>query len=165
MGYTKVVFKRLKALSLELPENPPPPAGEYAAYRLHAGFGFLAAQTSGYEGRFIGSVGHAISLEQGRLAAQTAALNALSRIHQALSGFDRLVTLLHVAGHVASAPDFFDQPEVLDGASRLFNDVLGERGRHSRTAYGVPQLPKRMTVELEITFAYDGCSSKPTVLF
>src|SRR5215813_13200109 len=147
MSYTQEVFKRLKALSLALPENPPPPAGEYSVYRLHAGFGFLAAQTSGYDGRFKGSVGHAISLEQGRLAAQTAALNALSRIHQALSGFDRLVTLLHVAGHVASAPDFFDQPEVLDGASRLFNDVLGERGRHSRTAYGVPQLPKRMTVE------------------
>jgi len=47
MSYTKEVFKRLEALPLELPENPPPPAGEYAAYRLHAGLGFLAAQTSG----------------------------------------------------------------------------------------------------------------------
>ena len=154
MSYTKEVLQRLEALSLELPESPPPPAGEYAAYRLYAGLGFLAAQTSGYDGRFTGPVGQAISFEQGRLAAQTAALNALSRIHQALSGFDRLVSLLHVAGHVASAPDFFDQPEVLDGASRLFNDVLGQRGCHSRTAYAAPQLPKRIAVELEITFAY-----------
>lgn len=165
MSYSKEVFKRLRARSLELPKNPPPPAGEYAAYRLHAGFGFLAAQTSGYDGRFRGSVGDAISTEQGRLAAQTAALDALSRIHQALSGFDRLVSLLHVAGHVASAPGFFDQPEVLDGASRLFNDVLGERGRHSRTAYAVPQLPKRITVELEITFAYDACAPRAMALF
>ena len=153
-SYTEEVLQRLATLSLQLPSSPPPPAGEYVSFRLHAGFGFLAAQTSGYDGRFTGAIGKALSLEQGRLAAQAAALNALSRIREALSGFDRLVGLLHVAGHVASAPDFFDQPEVLDGASRLFNFVLGERGRHSRTAYAAPQLPKRMAIELEITFAY-----------
>jgi len=154
MSYTREVFQRLQSLSLKLLSNPPPPAGAYFGFRLHAGFGFLAAQTSGYDGRFTGAVGNEISLEQGKLAAQTAALDALSRIHQALSGFDRRVGLPHVAGHVASAPDFFEQPEVLNGASRLFNFVLGERGRHSRTAYAAPQLPKRITIELEITFAY-----------
>jgi enamine deaminase RidA (YjgF/YER057c/UK114 family) len=81
-------------------------------------------------------------------------LNALGRIHEALGGFDRLVGLLHVAGHVASADDFRDQPEVLDGASRLFAEVLLERGSHSRTAYPSPRLPKNISIELEITFAY-----------
>jgi enamine deaminase RidA (YjgF/YER057c/UK114 family) len=64
------------------------------------------------------------------------------------------LALLHVAGHVASADDFRDQPEVLDGASRLFAEVLLERGSHSRTAYPSPRLPKNISIELEITFAY-----------
>jgi hypothetical protein len=93
-------------------------------------------------------------LTQGQEAAQRTALDALARIHQALDGFDRLVGLLHMAGHVCSAPDFFDQPEVLDGASRIFNHALGDRGQHTRTAYAPTQLPKRITIELEITFAY-----------
>jgi len=152
--FTNEVIIRLAELGLELPKNPPPPAGNYAPFRLHAGIGFLAAQTSGYDGKFSGQVGSALTLTQGQEAAQRTALNALARIHQALDGFDRLVGLLHVAGHVCSSPDFFDQPEVLDGASRVFNYALGDRGRHSRTAYAPTQLPKHITIELEITFAY-----------
>ncbi len=154
LNFTNDVIVRLAELGLELPQNPPPPAGDYAPYRLYAGIGFLAAQTSGYDGKFNGQVGSALTLLQGQAAAQRAALNALARIHQALDGFDRLVGLLHVAGHICSAPDFFDQPEVLDGASRVFNHALGDRGRHSRTAYAPTQLPKQIAIELEITFAY-----------
>ncbi|TYQ27781.1 RidA family protein [Pseudanabaena sp. UWO311] len=153
-NFTNDVIARLAELGLELPQNPPSPAGDYAPFRLHAGIGFLSAQTSGYDGKFSGQVGSVLTLTQGQEAAQKAALNALSRIHQALDGFDRLIGLLHVAGHVCSAPDFFDQPEVLDGASRVFNHVLGDRGLHSRTAYAQTHLPKHITIELEITFAY-----------
>jgi YjgF/chorismate_mutase-like, putative endoribonuclease len=152
--FTNDVIVRLSELGLELPKNPPPPAGDYAPFRLYAGIGFLAAQTSGYDGQFSGQVGGVLTLPQGQDAAQRAALNALARIYQALDGFDRLVGLLHVAGHVCSAPDFFDQPEVLDGASRIFNHALGDRGQHSRTAYAPIHLPKHITIELEITFAY-----------
>jgi hypothetical protein len=153
--YTDSVIHRLTELGLTLPQNPPPPAGDYAPYRLHAGIGFLAAQTSGYDGKFVGLVGrNGLSLELGQAAAQIAALDALARIYQALAGFDRLEGLLHVAGHVASAADFFDQPEVLNGASRVFNYALGDRGQHSRTAYAPTHLPKNITIELEITFAY-----------
>jgi hypothetical protein len=152
--FTDDVIVRLAELGLELPQNPPPPAGDYAPFRLHGGIGFLAAQTSGYDRKYNGRVGEMLTLSQGQQAAQTAALSALARIYQALDGFDRLVGLLHVAGHVCSAPDFFDQPEVLDGASRVFNHALGERGRHSRTAYAPTLLPKQISIELEITFAY-----------
>jgi len=71
------------------------------------GTGYLAAQVPGYgpEG-MTGRVGVELSVDQGRRAAERAALNALGRIHEALGGFDRLVGLLHVAGHVASADDF-----------------------------------------------------------
>jgi len=154
-GFTAQVLERLSARGLSLPRDLPKPAGLYAPFRLHNGTGYLAAQVPGYgpEG-LTGRIGIELSLEQGQRAAERAALNALGRIHQALGGFDRLIGLLHLAGHVASADDFRDQPEVLDGASRLFNDVLFERGAHSRTAYPAPRLPKNVSIELEITFAY-----------
>ena len=152
--FTIEAIQRLAELGMALPQDPPPPAGDYAPYRLFNGIGFLAAQTSGYDGSFQGQVGRDLTLEQGQKAAERAALNALTRIYQALDGFERLVGLAHVAGHVCSAPDFFDQPDVLNGASRLFHNVLGERGRHSRTAYAPTQLPHRITIELEITFAH-----------
>jgi len=154
MDFTAQVLTTLEALGLELPGNPPAPGGDYVPFRLHNGMGFLAAQTSGPGEEFRGRVGEGLTLEEGQRAAEQAALNALARIHQALGGFDRLVGLLHVAGHVSSAADFYDQPEVLDGASWVFNQVLGERGAHSRTAYAASHLPKRLSIELEITFAY-----------
>jgi hypothetical protein len=95
-----------------------------------------------------------LTFEQGRLAARVSALNALGRLRQALGGFDRLVGLLHMAGHVASSDDFLDQPGILDGASELLVPALGERGQHSRTAYAAARLPKDIPIELEITFVY-----------
>jgi enamine deaminase RidA (YjgF/YER057c/UK114 family) len=144
----------LHALGLKLPDSPNAPGGHYQPYRLHGGIGFLAAQTPGANMRYRGQVGKDLSLEDGKKAAELAALNALVRIYQALGGYERFVGLLHVAGHVASAEGFGDQPEVLDGASDLFHAVFAERGKHSRTAYAPLQLPKNLSIELEITFAY-----------
>lgn len=147
------VLARLVELGITLPADPPKPAGLYEPYRLYNGIGFLAAQVPGYTPELLGRIGAELSSDEGVAAARLAAVNALARIQQALGGFDRFVGLLHVAGHVASAPDFHDQPLILDGASQLFLDVLGERGKHSRTAYA-PALPLGVCVELEITFGY-----------
>ena len=155
MSFTQEVIARLAQRGLVLPTDLPKPAGSYEAFRLRDGLGFLAAQVPGYgAGSLPGRVGHELTIDQGRAAAAMAALNALGRLHQALGGFDRLDGLLHVAGHVASADSFWDQPEVLDGASELFAFALGERGRHTRTAFAVPRLPKNISIELEINFGY-----------
>lgn len=155
MNFSTAVHARLSERGLRLPARMPKPAGLYVPWRLHNGIGFLAAQVPGYgAGTFPGRVGHELTLEQGRAAAVMAALNALGRINQALDGFDRLEGLLHIAGHVASSDAFWEQPEVLDGASELLNFVLAERAPHTRTAFPVPRLPKNISVELEITFAY-----------
>ncbi|MEV0394203.1 RidA family protein [Polymorphospora rubra] len=155
MTFTEEALARLTGLGLRLPPDPPPPAGAYLPYRLHNGMGFLAAQVSGSgPDALTGRIGQDLSAEQGQLAARAAGLNALARLHQALDGFERLECLLHVAGHVASADTFRDQPMVLDGASRLFTDVLGDRGGHTRTAFSPARLPHDVCVELEITFAY-----------
>jgi len=149
------VESRLAELGLVLPTELPPPAGAYEPFRLINGWGSLAAQVPGY-GPDVpqGRVGAELTVEQGRLAARMCALNALARIDQALGGFDRLVGLLHVAGHVASSEDFLEQPGVLDGASELLAAALGERGQHTRTAYPAARLPKDIAIELETTFVY-----------
>jgi len=156
MNSTKDVEQRLQEHGYTLPSAPPQPAGLYEPFRLHGGIGFLAAQVPGYEVEWLGRVGEQLTPEKGQQAAARAALNALSRIREALGGFERLAGLLHVAGHVASADNFRDQPWVLDGASRLFRAALLERGRHTRTAFAPLNLPRNISVELEITFAYQG---------
>lgn len=155
MTFTQEVVARLAQRGLELPTDLPMPLGHYVPFRLHGGLGFLAGQVPGYgPGSLPGRVGQELTFEEGRRAAAMAALNALGRLHEALGGFDRLEGLLQVGGHVASADDFRDQAEVLDGASELFAFALGERGRHTRTAYAAQRLPKNLSIELEIVFGY-----------
>jgi enamine deaminase RidA (YjgF/YER057c/UK114 family) len=154
--FTEQVLQRLRERNLALP-TPSPPAGAYEPFRLDRGTGYLAAQLPSRDGKYVllGRVGEELTSEQGREAAQLAALNAMARIHQALDGFDRLRGLLRVDGFVASAEGFFDQPQVLDGASELFLFALGERGKHARTAFAPPRLPKNNSVELIVTFAFE----------
>jgi len=152
---TAGVTARIRELGLELPV-PPAPAGSYVPVRLHEGVGWVSAQVPVRGGRveYAGRVGDELTPEQGRAAAELAALNTLARIHEALGGFDRLRGLLRVEGHVASADEFRDQPAVLDGASDLFRKVLGEAGVHARSAFGPPSLPWDCAVELVVTFSY-----------
>jgi enamine deaminase RidA (YjgF/YER057c/UK114 family) len=152
---TEDVLRRLHEHGLELPE-PGPPAGAYEPFRLHAGVGYLAAQLPSRAGRyvFLGRVGAELTPEEGYKAAQLAALGGLSRIRQALGGFERLVGLLRVDGWVASVDGFIDQPKVLDGASDVFLLALGDRGKHARTAFAPTRLPRDNSIELVVTFAY-----------
>ena len=75
----------------------------------------------------------------------------LAQIRAALGSFERLEQLARVEGHVASAPGWNNAPRVLDGASDLFVAVLGERGRHTRTAFTPASLPLNLAVELTVT--------------
>ena len=102
---------------------------------------------------FTGRIGAELTPEQGRAAAELAALNVLAQIEKALPGWDTFGGLLRVEGFVASARGFTNQPEILDGASRLFTEVLGERGQHSRAAFSVDQLPLDAPIELVVMFA------------
>ena len=155
-NYSESVIHRIKSLGLELPKDMPKPAGMYEPYILNRGTGILAAQVSGYDNpKMLGRVGKEVSEEMGIKAAELAGLFALGRIHQALGGFEKLTTLLHVAGHVSSADDYLDQPKILDGASKLFLTTLKEKGKHTRTAFHHSRLPKNIVVELHITFAYN----------
>ena len=155
MNFDRHVRERLVDLGLALPV-PPPPAGSYEPFILERGTGYLSAQVPP-KGSAVatGRVGAELTPEQGYEAARLAALNALARIDQALGGFERLRTLLRVEGHVASVDTFRNQPRVVDGASELFLAVLGERGKHARTAFAPSRLPWDVSIELAITFSYE----------
>lgn len=141
--------------AFELASLPPPaaPAGHYSAYVLLGEWLFLSGQfpREGARLPWVGRVGAELSEAEAGHAARLAALNVLAQISAALGGFERVVGLARVEGHVAAAPDWDNAPAVLDHASRLFCEVLGERGRHARSAFVAPRLPLDAPVELVVT--------------
>ena len=86
-------------------------------------------------------------------AAKVCALNALAVLKAELGSLDRIERILTVTGFVASAPDFEQQPAVVDGASHVLHAVFGDAGRHTRSAIGVAALPRRGSVEIEVIAA------------
>jgi enamine deaminase RidA (YjgF/YER057c/UK114 family) len=151
---TSEVLARLRARGLELP-SPTKTGGAYSPVIVRGRQGTVAAQFPIRDGErlLLGRVGIELTEAQGRAAAELAGLNVLAHLHAHLNGFERLDGLLHVSGHVASAPDFQRQPQVLDGASELFRHALGEAGDHTRSAFAPPRLPWDLSVELVVTFA------------
>ena len=151
------VEDRLAKLALQLPA-PARPAGNYRPAMLASGLPFISGQLPLFNGelKYPGRVGAELSEAEGGEAARLAALNVLAQIKAALSGFDRLVSLVRVDGHVSSAPGWTNQPRVLDYASDLFREALGKKGAHARTAFASPQLPLNASIELVVTAVVAG---------
>ena len=145
---------RLAQLGLTL-YGPHPPHDPLDAVVVHDGVARTSGQLPRIQGTLtcLGRLGDDVSVEEGRAAAAVCALNALAVLEVALGSLDRIERVLTVTGYVASAPDFHEQPTVVDGASRLLADVFGEAGRHTRSAIGVAALPRGGAVEIEVTVA------------
>lgn len=144
------VLGRLAGLGLQLP--PPPTA--LAAYQpavVADGWVFTAGQLPLRDGHLVaaGLVGADVDTEQAAQAARIAALNGLAAIAAAAGDLDR-IRIIKVTGFVASAPGYTDQPTVLNGASHLLADALGDNGVHARSAVGVSALPLGAPVEVEL---------------
>ena len=153
---TGAVAARLAELGLQLP----PVAGPVAAYLPAVVVGDLvwtSGQLPFVDGALpaTGVVGEGAGLVPPPDAARLAricAVNALAAIGS-VADLDRVVRVVKVVGFVASAPGFGGQPQVVDGASRLFGEVFGEAGRHARSAVGVAALPLGAPVEVEVVAA------------
>lgn len=143
---------RLRELGLTLPE-PPVPAFSYVPTRLvPLGGGkallFVAGQVSSRDGvRLTGRCPAEVTVEQAQDAARAAALNVLAQL-EAAAGLEHVEEMLQVSGWVLSSDDFGDQPKVMNAASDLFVNVLGEAGKHTRAALGASALPFSVTVEI-----------------
>jgi enamine deaminase RidA (YjgF/YER057c/UK114 family) len=143
-------YARLAELGLTLPQVAPPLAAYLPAVQSGAHV-YVSGQLPLVEGKLLqaGKLGADVSPEQGHQLARQCALNALAAI-DALVGLGQITKIVKVAGFVASAPGFTGQPAVVNGASELFVAVLGEIGRHARSAVGVAELPLGAPVEVEV---------------
>ena len=91
----------------------------------------------------------------GQDAARLCALNILAQAKLALGDLDRIVQLLRINGFVSAVPEFGDHPKVINGASNLLVDILGDKGRHTRIAIGCSSLPLNAAVEIDAVFAIE----------
>jgi enamine deaminase RidA (YjgF/YER057c/UK114 family) len=143
---------RLRELGLELPA-PPAAVASYAPARLvPIGPGrallYVAGQISVLDGkRLTGRCPDEVSLAEAQARARVCGLNILAQIESA-AGLDNVEQVTQLIGFVLSADDFGDQPKVINGASDLMVDVLGDAGRHTRIALGTNALPFSVTVEV-----------------
>jgi enamine deaminase RidA (YjgF/YER057c/UK114 family) len=145
---------RLKALDLVLPEAKAP-IGSYVPFLHLSGQLFVSGQLPLREGRIVaeGALGADLELSQGQEAARICAINILAQANAALGDLDRIVQLLRLNGFVNAAPGFADHPKVLNGASELMVEVLGNKGLHTRIAVGCASLPLNAAVEVDAIFA------------
>lgn len=142
---------RLAELGLTLP-LPPTPVGAYLTSVRVGALLFLSGTTCYIDGGllFKGRLGAELTVEQGQAAARQTALNLLSVLKHNLGDLDLVGRIVKLNGYVNSAPDFDRQPEVINGASDLLQQVFGEKGRHARTSIGVSDLPGHIPVEIEM---------------
>ncbi len=144
---------KLKKLGIELPEAPSP-LGSYIPIVRTGNLVFLSGILPLIKGKLLrqGRVGEDISLDEARDDARTAAINALSVLKANIGSLNKVKRCVKITGYVASAPDFTEQPKVLNAASDLMFEIFGEAGRHARAAIGVNVLPLNSPVEIEFIF-------------
>ena len=148
------IENRIIELGLVLPA-PRAPAFSYAAVSLHANLAWVSGQLPWrLDGSLPnGKLGAEISIEEGQESARCCLLNALSVLKQGLGSLNSVEKVIKLTGFVASATGFIEQPQVMDGASKLILDIFSERGKHARSAIGVAELPRGVPVEIEFVFA------------
>ncbi|MCZ9294862.1 RidA family protein [Corynebacterium meitnerae] len=144
------VLERIEELGLTLPAVAAPVAAYVPAAKVGNQV-WTSGQLPFVDGALpaTGKVGAEVPEEEAYGFARTAVLNALAAVHAEV-GLENVVRVLKVVGYVASAPDFYGQPAVINGASELIGDIFGESGAHVRSAVGVAVLPLNAPVEVEL---------------
>lgn len=145
------IAKRLESLGITLPVAAAP-AANYVPYIISGNVLYLSGQLPMEAGKLAvtGIVGKDVTLDDARRAAELCAINILAQASSALAGdLGRIRRLIKINGFVASAPDFTSQHLVINGASDLLVNVLGEAGKHARAAVGMAALPLNAAVEID----------------
>ncbi|MGD9867873.1 MAG: RidA family protein [Hyphomicrobiales bacterium] len=147
---------RLKELGIELPA-PAAPAANYVPFVHMEKLLFVSGQLPLIAGgpAYNGKLGKDYSVEDGQSAARACAINILAQAKAALGDLERIKRCVRLNGFVNAVPEFTDHPEVINGASNLIADALGDRGRHSRIAVGCGSLPRNVPVEVDAVFITD----------
>ena len=142
--------EQVKSLGLQLP-TPPAPIANFLPWRRVGQLLYLSGQGPRDEAgkSSIGRLGRDCTVERGYADARRVGLQILSTIRAAIGSLDHVEAVIKLLGMVNAEPDFGDQPKVINGCSDVLIEVLGERGKHARSAVGMGSLPNGMTVEVE----------------
>jgi enamine deaminase RidA (YjgF/YER057c/UK114 family) len=144
------VYDKLKELGIELPTAGAPAA----AYVMAAQSGntvYLSGHIAKKDGKpWVGKLGDTLATEEGKAAARSIAIDLLATLHAHVGDLNRVTRIVKVMSLVNSTLSFTEQHLVTNGASELFADVFGERGKHARSAFGVAQIPLGACVEIEL---------------
>jgi enamine deaminase RidA (YjgF/YER057c/UK114 family) len=147
------IESRLADLGATLPVAPAP-AANYVPFVVTGNTVYISGQISQNEAGLIkGKLGEDLAVEEGAAAARRCALSILAQLKAACGGdFARVVRAVKLVGFVNSTPDFTDQPKVINGASDFLVAVMGDAGRHARSAVSAASLPLGVAVEIEAIF-------------
>jgi len=150
---TRTVDQRLQDIGLSIP-NSPLPSANYVPYTKSGNLVFISGQISINNGNLIsGKLGQDLDIEEGQLAAKVCALNIISHLQKACNGsLERLEQVVKLGGFVNSTSDFADAPLVINGASDLFVEIFGDKGKHARFAVCAHCLPRNAAVEVDGVF-------------
>lgn len=142
---------KIKELGIDLPDAPKPVAAYVAAVK-DGNYVYTSGQIPFVAGelKFKGKLGKELTVEQGYEAAKTCAINCLAAIKGQIGSLDNIEKIIKIVGFVNSAPEFYDQPKVINGASELVSSIFGKAGEHARSAVGVAELPLNVAVEVEM---------------
>lgn len=147
---TSPIDAKLAELGITLP-TPTPPLANYVPVVRTGNLLFISGQISiDGAGKIVtGKLGAGVEIEAGREAAKLCAINILAQVKAAIGDLDKVVRIVKLVGFVNATGDFADQPKVVNGCSDFFVEVLGDKGRHARSAVGVSGLPFDCSVEVE----------------
>lgn len=143
--------ERIRFLGIKLPAVPRPIAA-YVPGVMVDNLVYVSGQLPFEEGKllYVGKLGLDLTEKEGYAAARICAINCLAVAAETAGGVDLIERIIKVTGYVNSASGFLEQPAVINGASELFEEVLGSRGVHARAAVGVNELPLNAAVEVEM---------------
>ncbi|MAY33488.1 MAG: RidA family protein [Rhodovulum sp.] len=148
--------QKLAEMGITLPEAPAP-AANYVPFVISGNLVHVSGQVASKDGALtVGKLGDTMSVEDGMKAAETCAIALLAQVKAACGGdLDRLKRVVKLTGFVNSTPDFGDQPKVINGASNLLAEALGDAGKHARSAVSAASLPFGVAVEIDGVFEID----------
>jgi len=150
------IANRLAELGIELPQ-PAAPVASYVPVVVAGGLAHVSGQLPFIDGQLVtGRLGDDLGLERGAQGARACALMILAQLNAALGSLERVERVIKLGAFVNSTADFTDQPKVANGASDLMVEVFGDKGRHARSAVGVPALPLGAAVEVDAIVAVAG---------
>ena len=144
------VEERLASLGVVLPQ-PVAPIANYVPFVQSGQLVHISGQVSIDEhGGVKGVVGAEVDMDTGVAAARLCGINLIAQMKAAAGGdLERIARVVKLGGFVQAGPEFFDIPQVINGASDLMVEVFGDAGRHARSAVGVYRLPRNFAVEVD----------------